>query len=283
VWLFGCPRSGSTWLLRLLTRVTRGVPIGEPLIGAHLGIALGGLLGVPLSEDPLVHDVMAERASYFFAPSAEHAWQGPLRSLLVERFRFDVERHESVFGAAGPIIIKEPWGSTGAPVLLRALPASRVVFLVRDGRDVVDSLLDGAADGWVTEMLGARIANAELRERAMREHALMWVRSMDAVQRAFDAHEPTLRYQVKYEDLQADTAAELHRMTEWLGHGELHDRVESVEQELRFSNQPPGSTGAGKFHRAASPGLWVEHFSPSEQAALTAVMEPTLTRLGYTT
>ena len=36
VWLFGSPRSGSTWLLQMLGEHPRIVPINEPLIGFHL-------------------------------------------------------------------------------------------------------------------------------------------------------------------------------------------------------------------------------------------------------
>src|SRR3954466_15243190 len=37
VWVFGSPRSGSTWLLRLLAEHESVVPVDEPLIGSYLG------------------------------------------------------------------------------------------------------------------------------------------------------------------------------------------------------------------------------------------------------
>ena len=44
----------------------------------------------------------------------------------------------------GYLIIKEPNGSIGAPLLSEAMPASHVIFLVRDPRDVAASGLDAA-------------------------------------------------------------------------------------------------------------------------------------------
>ena len=40
------------------------------------------------------------------------------------------------------LVVKEPNTSEAADTLVKLLPSSRVVFLVRDGRDVVDSMLD---------------------------------------------------------------------------------------------------------------------------------------------
>jgi hypothetical protein len=268
--------------MRLLGRLTGGAQVGEPLIGAHLGLSVGGLLGLPVPDDPLLIDSMTKRKSYFFAHDAVEAWEAPLRALLLDRFRLDAQRHEAAFGRrADPIIVKEPWGSVGAPILLQTLPRSRLLFLVRDGRDVVDSVLDGAADGWITNTLGASIDNATTRERAVQEAALMWVRSVEAVRRAFDLHAPSLRLKVTYEALQADTEAELRRIARWLGRDDLVDQVEAVAEGLRFSNYPVAATGTGKFFRAASPGLWREHFPLEEQMRLEEIMRPTLNLFGY--
>jgi hypothetical protein len=282
VWLLGSPRSGSTWLAQLLTRVTGGAHIREPLIGAHLGLSVGGLLGLPVDGDPLLLDTMTDRPSYFFAPDAAEAWREPLRDLLLARFAFDARRHELITSRpANPIIVKEPWGSAGAPILLRALPRSRLLFLVRDGRDVVDSLLDGEADGWITKALGARLDEDTTRQRAMREHALMWTRGVEAVQKAFDTHPPALRLRVTYEDLLTDTDVELRRALDWLGREDLNGRVADAVEATRFAEYPAGTKGAGKFRRTATPGLWRDRFSADEQAALEAIMRPSLARFGY--
>src|SRR5688572_16983136 len=47
VWMLGSPRSGSTWLLHLLARLTGASAVDEPLIGAHLATPLGAVSGLP--------------------------------------------------------------------------------------------------------------------------------------------------------------------------------------------------------------------------------------------
>ena len=59
------------------------------------------------------------------------------------------------------LLVKEPNGSQSADVIMRAQPTARLLFLLRDGRDVVDSeLASFAVGGW--------------QERAFRAHAGRW-------------------------------------------------------------------------------------------------------------
>src|SRR5688500_7195232 len=71
VWLFGSPRSGSTWLLNLLGRTLDAAMVDEPLIGAHLATPVGGVTGWPGPQDDLVLDISRDRDAYVFA--AAHA------------------------------------------------------------------------------------------------------------------------------------------------------------------------------------------------------------------
>src|SRR6266550_1206004 len=50
VWLLGSPRSGSTWLLTLLSEHRDVAPIDEPLIGEHLAPFLCDLPGCDPSD-----------------------------------------------------------------------------------------------------------------------------------------------------------------------------------------------------------------------------------------
>src|SRR5829696_10439260 len=50
------------------------------------------------------------------------------------------------------LIIKEPNGSIGSPLLMEALPESSMIFLIRDPRDVVASSIDARSEGsWLQE------------------------------------------------------------------------------------------------------------------------------------
>ena len=50
------------------------------------------------------------------------------------------------------MVIKEVNGSHGADLVMSLFPRSKMIFLVRDGRDVLDSLLDANKEGgWMTK------------------------------------------------------------------------------------------------------------------------------------
>jgi hypothetical protein len=108
----------------------------------------------------------------------------------------------------------------------------------------------------------------------------MWVRSVEAVHRAFGLHPPSLRL-TKFESLKAAPETELPRIVRGLGRDDLLDQVEKIAEDTRFANYPDSAKGAGKFLRAASPGLWRERFSPDERNRLEELMRPTLEKFGY--
>jgi hypothetical protein len=85
---------------------------------------------------------------------------------------------------------------------------------------------------------------------------------------------------VRYEDLLADTETQLRRILDWMGLAAPAEVGEHVGR-LAFDRVDPAHRGTGKFHRAATPGLWRDNLDAAEQAAATAVMGPLLTELGY--
>jgi hypothetical protein len=272
-WIMGSPRSGTTWLAALLSSLTGATLVDEPLIGAHLSVHVGAITSLPSAEDPQLYDASRGRGDYFFADVSAPVWRPALRSLLLRRFA-------SVAGFRDPVLIKEPNGSLAAPLVLATLPRSRLLFLVRDGRDVVDSMLDGVSDGWITQTQGAAL-QASGRHEFLERRAHEWVRTVSAVRRAYDGHDPARRVLVTYEELRAHPEQEVARLLRWLGHTDALPRVEEAVARLSFERLPPEQRGRGQFARAAQPGLWRESFSVDEQASLEAIMGPLLRELDY--
>ena len=278
VWILGSPRTGSTWLANLIADDPRCVRIFEPLIGLHLGVRSTAVAHVPesqLVEKPRVLDLRTDE-HYFF--SAEHAevWIPFLRNLILRRFAVYFRRDAEAY------IVHEPNGSDGADIILRSLPASRLLFLMRDPRDVIDSVLDAYRRGsWLDMAFGVgRELTATDRLELIETESYRWLTRTSVVQKAFNEHDPRLRYFLRYEDLLADTSTELAKVLAWINltpPGDLEERVERHS----FAAVPPEHTGPGMFHRAARPGLWRETWTTEEKRVCGAIVDPTSRDYGY--
>jgi Sulfotransferase family len=272
VWILGSPRSGSTWLTALIGAGGDVLQLNEPLIGLHLGVTLEDTLPIePLGEPPIyrMDQFRREDPDYFFSAASESVWRPGLRALIMERFA-------SQLGDRRYAVIKEPHGSQAAELLMSLFPRSRLIFLLRDGRDVVDSMLDAAQPGsWLIGSLSG--FRGMERSRALRMQAYLWRWRTEAVQSAFESHPEELRALVRFEDLREDPGPVIERLAGWLDldPGPIRDLAE------RSSADQIENKSRGTFVRSATPGLWREHLSAEEQAEVKGILGETLVRLGY--
>lgn len=277
VWIFGSPRSGSTWLMVLLGQHERVQAVNEPLIGYHLapfaphhlGLGTAGVASHQLRFDTL----RADEPSYFLSRSYAGTWRPLLARLILERLRAEAGDGDTL------VVIKEPHGSQAADLVLSLLPESRLLFLLRDGRDVVDSSVDAFAEG--SQLMQALNLHTQPPDRLswIAELSRMWAFRTEVVQRAYDRHSPERRLLVRYEDLLADTEVELARIHRWLGLETSERFIRSAVTRLAFDGID--ERGTGKFVRAASPGLWRKNMTRDEQDVMQEVMGEKLRELAY--
>lgn len=287
VWIFGSPRSGSTWLARMLAEHPGVVVVDEPLIGRHLAPTatdLGryteaGLRPDALSLPQIVGD---RREDYFFSEASRAGWLPGLRRLILERLDWHVRAHRPSGSALEALVVKEPNGSQAAEVIADALPGSRILFLLRDGRDVVDSELAAAREGaWLGEAFPmARAVEDHERLAFVGEAAHRWLWRDHVVAAAFDKH-PGPKLQIRYEHLLSDTAAGLGAIAAAAGLRIDHDLLAEIADRHAFTRIPVEQRGPDRFFRAAKPGLWRENLTEEERATVSAILGPRLRALGY--
>jgi Sulfotransferase family len=306
VWIFGSPRCGSTWLLRLLCHpltlepedglgfslpeAARGgafvdaLPVNEFLLGHHLA---------PRAGDPIKdadgHYVSAT-VNFFWSPHAHYAmsrdfedvWRPELRRFALVRLHAVVERAATRFPLRDEpaVVIKDVGTSHAAYATMSLLSRSHLLFMVRDGRDVIDSLMHAALPGaWMARVSKPLISNDEDRLAFVREKAIDWACGTDSCQRAWAEHPPELRRMVRYEQLLADTVGELGWLCKWIGLERDDASLEAAVRANAFGANEP--TGATEFARAATPGLWRENLSSEEQRIAEEIMGERLANLGY--
>lgn len=266
VWIFGSGRSGSTWLRSMMGEMRDHRIWEEPMVGRLFGEFYARS---PKENLRSRHFIMGE--------PIRRGWIKSVRNFVLD----GAENSNPGLDAGEYLVVKEPNGSVGAPLLMEALPESRMIFLIRDPRDVVASVLDAARKGgWLYERwdedTARRRRTAEKRPKVfVGKRAWAYRRGMENARRAYEAHEGP-KVLVRYEELRADALGTMRRIYATLGipadEGEL---VRAVEEHA-WENVAEDRKGEGKFHRKAKPGGWREDLTPEQAAEVEKVTAPLL-------
>jgi Sulfotransferase family len=281
-WIFGSSRSGSTWLLLMLSELGDVVPIDDPHLGHHLGVWRPIPLAWAASEEQpeltTLLDLKADEPGYFFSERHRDSWWEPLRELIRARFESQAAELNGELRGTPTYVVKEP-GSHAAPLLTELFPRSKVIFLLRDGRDVVDSWLAAYREGSWAIPGGAFPVTPEGRIPLIRWLSEVWAFRSRAVRRAFASRPPSDRVLLRYETLRTRTEECLEEISGMLGLETA--RIPEAVSKHRFERLPATARGPRSETRIARPGSWREHLSAEEQAAMHEVLGAALEEFGY--
>jgi hypothetical protein len=279
IWMFGSPRTGSTWLMQLLAEAPEIGQVDEPYIPLHL---------VPINHavaegEYFEHGGRAGDPNYFFASRYMPEVRVELRQLVLNNLRRQLLTLGQQPDDLRWVVLKEPNGSHAADTVMSLFPESRLIFLARDGRDVIDSLLDAMmrADSWWQKNQSGRPRVAADRLGFIRQNARLWLSRTRSTQRAFEITAPERRMLVRYEQLLEETQPLLAEMLRWLEVERTSEQVADVVERRSFAAIPGDQKGPGKRARSASPGLWRERLLPNEVEVIEDAMGEKLRELGY--
>lgn len=285
-WIFGSSRSGSSWLLRMLSELDRVVPVDDPHIGHHLGvwrpIPLAWATAKHLPKLGTLADYKRQKRDYLFSDEYRDTWMPKLRELIAARFEAQAAQD---LAASEPIedpivVVKEP-GSHAADTIMDLFPGSCLIFLLRDGRDVGDSWLDAYRYGsWATEE-GAYPLDEAGRPALIRWQSSVWLHRTEVVQRTYERTDPERRVMIRYEELRADPATALERICAVLGIDAGPGVLERIARGNAFSRVPKSHRGAGREIRRAKPRGWASHMTREEIIDMHEILAPKLDELGY--
>jgi len=267
IWMLGTARTGSTWLASMMEELESYTVWREPYVGELFGRLYYNWVGERHFDSK--HFILGQRS--------RESWLKSMRSFILGEANV---RFPGV-ADAGYLVIREPNGSIGAPLLMEALPESRMIFLVRDPRDVIASALDAASKGsWLykrrIEEGAGRAKTFDMEAEVLVEHtATKYLQNVGNSKDAYEAHGGP-KVLVKYEDLRADTLGIMKHLYSELGievdEGELKRAVEKHSWE----NVPEEDKGEGKFHRKAKPGGWREDLTEEQAETVERITAPLL-------
>jgi hypothetical protein len=266
IWIFGSGRSGSTWLRSMMEDLSRHQLWEEPMVGKLFGEFYDRSMESEL-----------RRPDFIMASATRKGWIGAIRNFVLDCASYTHPR----LGADDYLIVKEPNGSMGAPLLMEALPESRMILLVRDPRDIVSSMLDGARQGgWMYE----RKENYDWKRRAVpdknpetfvRNRSRKYLQHAGSAKEAYDAHRGA-KVLVRYEELRSDTLGTMKRMYSTLGIEVDERELARVVEKHSWENIPEEEKGEGKFYRKATPGGWREDLTPEQASIIEEITAPLL-------
>jgi hypothetical protein len=252
IWIFGTGRTGSSWLAAMMGAMQGYGVWFEPRVGRLLDPEeLGRVPG----------------KNYVFSAQFKEIWLNNIRQLVLDgasaRFPQGVET----------VVIKEPGGSAGAPLLMEALPESRMVLLVRDPRDVVASWLEATGEGgWSAKRGKQRSGDVDT---FVRSRAETYLKHLSASREAYESHAGG-KVLVRYEDLRTDPLGTLERLYSGLGMPVAKEELARVVEKHSWDNIPKEKKGEGKFYRKASPGSWREDLTVEQAEDVERITAPLL-------
>jgi hypothetical protein len=271
VWIIGSPRTGSTWLSRMLGELENCEVWQEPFFGVILSF-----------RDNIANQGWVASQNFILGDPNKPIWLNYMKQMFLTVA--DVR-----FAGHGYLVVKEPNGSVGARLVLEAFPESKVIFLVRDPRDVVASQLDAvkpeswygrarfessAATARFDPETGSFVFSQPTSEEEFVESLSRdVVASVTAAQEAFDAHSGPKVF-IKYEGLRADTLGTMRELCSTLGLDADEGQLARAVEEYSWENLPQDSKGEGKPRRKATPGGWREDLTPEQIKVVERITAP---------
>jgi hypothetical protein len=279
IFIIGAPRSGTTWLQKLL------------------------------ASHPQIKTGQESDVFYSYIGPQLRAWRGELpiqRSgrggvglgcyFREEDFLLNLKNYMNVLlkpmlgglGAGEFFLEKTPGHALYLPEIMELLPRARIIHILRDGRDVCASLL-AASRSWGENWAPKKSWQA----------AWIWARHVQAVTSFAPNIPPGQFHEIRYEQLHENPLGTMKAMSEFLALGwsesEMMNAIQRNRPDAKAQSNatviplhgeiamqsgdvvkdPPG------FIRKAVPGSWRTDLSLWEKLRIWRVAGKTLSELGY--
>lgn len=267
VMIVGSPRSGTTWLQRLLLE-------NETICGGQESYFYAIFNAAFIS----VNDTKDERKIGLSPYWELKDFNYQIRELWVRTFLPMLDSKPS----ARVLLEKTPFHALFMDDITKLLPETKFIHLIRDSRSVTASL-NAASKGW-----GSYWA-----PKSTKKSALEWYRHVKSA-RDSDIAQDNQRYlEVHYEDLLSDPKAEISRILTFIGLDTDSDSIRtSIENQAFETQKKKGGTGLtntkGKeikepagFFRKGSADAWKDDLNIFQKVIVWRFTRKLMKKCGY--
>ncbi len=274
VFIVGAPRSGTTWLQRMIS--AHPFVAGGP--ETHFFEGFGPILRkFPSLQPPGAHKSEVGLPAYWtdemFRGVLIDLWDRTNAQLLAKK------------PSASTLSEKTPAHAIEIDAITYVLPRARFIHMIRDGRAVSSSLMAAAREPW-----GRGWAPGSARKAAR-----MWNYHVQGARRYAAALGDRQYIEITYEQLSCDTAGQLKRLFEFLQIGADDAELQGIISANAFEKQkwpqgieplaPAGKSGdsseAGGFFRKGKTDSWKRDLGLLQKLIITFAGRKSLRECGY--
>jgi hypothetical protein len=269
----GAPKSGTTWLQRLLDEHPEVVCSGEGNFIRRLAVPLTEVKNTYNKHLAVVADRVYEGKPYYSGLDNNEI-MSLARSLIIQLMQKRIKPGTKAIGD------KTPRYTDFLNDLLLMFPEARFLHMVRDPRDVAVSLLHHALRFGYADALTSR---SQAQMRLLNSSAQDWVKAQDCFSRFSEAH-PHQCYGVRYEDFLCAPHRTLSAALFFLGVDSSPAVIDHAVKGASFekwSGRKPGHEDKLSFFRKGVAGDWRSMLDPGAVEQITSVCRGWMDRHGY--
>lgn len=272
--IIGMPKSGTTWLQKLLDGHPDICCSGE----GHFPNSLGPKLETALTQH---NQIILQKNNMLYGSNAGYPTFSPEHMKFLFICAVSLLLDAQTAGCNCRCIgEKTPNNIRSLPQLSTLFPRARFVHIIRDGRD-------GAVSGWhhiYRDTPDEARAQYPTFADYVASYARQWVETTQ-LGREFGARHPQRYFELRYEDLHAEPGSLVTRLLTFLGVDASPDRVarciESGSFERLSGGRAPGEENAQSHFRKGVVGDWQAHFDKKSLANFKREAGQLLKHLGY--
>lgn len=270
----GAPKSGTTWLQRLLDAHPEVRCMGEGHFAESLIEPLEKVFANYNKKLELVAERVYEGKPLYAGLNDSHL------ELVVRVLVGSLLMQQGLKPDLKCIGDKTPRYNLGLDTLHRFFPKARFIHIVRDGRDVVVSAMHHALRAGFQEVL---VPGTDQHLRQVVQSARIWSQNVKAW-RTFALEQPSLCHQITYEQLHQAPIETLSGALKFLGVTADDAAVSAIIEEASFmklSGREQGDEDKASFFRKGVVGDWRNHFDKRDIALFMREAGSLMRDLGY--
>lgn len=270
----GAPKSGTTWLQRILDAHPQVSCSGE-------GHFIDRFVG-PMAK-------LASSYNESLGLEAQQVYEGRPYYKAIGQSEFDELARAFILPrlksrSTGPKVRwfgdKTPGYAKNLPDLLRIFPEARFINIVRDPRDVTVSYLAHSRRAGLYRAFDPEAPeHRDLVEKAVN----LWIQAVRFVD-AFAAAQPDRVCELRYRDLHGDPLHEVARAFRFLGVEAEPSEVERIVAATSFeamTGRKPGAEDPAAFLRVGKPGDWETKLNPEAARAIEEACGDLMRKKGF--